>query len=181
MKNLIKLLFSAFLLIIVSINLYAQVEATSPASAQVEAALTLVREAGTEIDFGTLSATTSGDIILDPNDPHGASVNTGTNVDVARFNLGGANIPVNVTYDGIVLLTELGEGSSTMTMTPKVVGAPTLVGQITAGDISEFPAPNRITPIGGEYYFWIGGTIEAITNQVVGDYVGEFTLGIEYQ
>lgn len=174
MKNLVNFFLVFFLTITNITHLHSQVEATSPASAQVESALTLMREAGTEIDFGILSATTPGDIILDPRGSS-SNENTGTDTGVARFNLGGADIPVTVTYDMSVVLTS---GAATMIMTPIVVGGTTLGIQGTALEIQN---ANHITPESGEFYFWIGGIIPKLTNQILGEYLGEFKINVEYQ
>lgn len=186
MKNLVNFFLVFFLTITNITHLHSQVEATSPASAQVESALTLMREAGTEIDFGILSATTPGDIILDPRGSS-SNENTGTDTGVARFNLGGADQNVTLLYNATIDLEheDFGGGglpgvNAKLVMTPIINGDGFNTNQAIPND-SNIANGTQILPINGTYFFWVGGSIPQLEDVITGTYTGMLTFGVEYQ
>ena len=176
MKTTIKTILTLTLVMGLGIMAHAQKTATAPASATVLADLTITLD-GTqnEIAFGTLSANTPADVVLDANGT--ANANTGTVTNVARFDLAGANNAVTVTYDATVTLTETVTGTATMVMTPEVVGADVNTAQATATAV---PSLSTVTLASGVYFLWVGGTIPALANQDTGVYSGTFNIDVEY-
>jgi hypothetical protein len=165
----------------------AQKTSSAPASASVLANLTITLD-GTqdEIAFGTLSATTPGAVVLDANGATNA--NTGTVINVARFDLAGAAAAVTVSYDATVIITNLPTDpvpGSTMTITPEVVGAALSTAQATALGVgsgsqvtlADDPGTAGDAPV---YFLWVGGTIPALSSQPTGTYTGTFNIDVEY-
>lgn len=155
----------------------AQKTSTAPASATILADLTITLDATQdEIAFGNVSATTPGVIVLDANGADG-NANTGTTTNVAKFDLGGANSAVTVSYDATVTLTETIDALETMTMTPEVVGDADDAEQATAIAVG---SGTTVTLVSNAYFLWVGGTIPALTSQATGIYAGTFNIDVEY-
>lgn len=174
MKTTLKSFMMAALFVGLGSTAFAQQTATAPASAVILSDLTITLDgAQNEIDFGNISATTPGDVVLDANGT--ANANTGTATNVARFDLAGADNAVTVTYDPIVTLT--GSVAGTMDMTPEVVGAAENTAQGAAVDI---PSETTVLPTNNTYFLWVGGTIPALSNQDIGNYTGTFNIEVEY-
>lgn len=116
MKTTIKSILTLALVMGLGIMANAQKTSSAPASATVLADLTITLD-GTqnEIAFGTLSASTPAAVVLDANGT--ANANTGTVINVARFDLAGNNSAVTVNYVPTVTLTN-GTPADDMTMTP---------------------------------------------------------------
>lgn len=175
MKTTIKTVLTLTLVMGLGIMANAQQTATAPASATILSALTIDLDATQNaIAFGNISATTPGAIVLDANGVTNA--NTGTAINVARFDLAGADAGVTVSYDATVTLTEP-VSSETMIMTPEVVGDADSGNQASADPVT------TATPVvlaSNAYFIWVGGTIPAITNQEVGTYTGTFNIDVEY-
>lgn len=165
----------------------AQQTASAPSSAVILTDLTIALEAGSSINFGNVSATTPGTIILDANEV--TNSNTGTTTGVARFNItgeDGANITVD--YDATVNLivdTVVDPGDptagETIVMTPEVVGDADLDNQSTATSI----ASATTVEIGdasnvGLFYIWVGGSLPQLTGKGTGTYSGTFNISVEY-
>ena len=91
MKTILKSLVIAIFFVGLVSTSYAQKAATAPASAEILQDLTITLD-GTlnAINFGRVSSTTPGAIVLDANTA-ASNVNTGTVTNVAQFDLGGAN------------------------------------------------------------------------------------------
>ncbi|MFN3997628.1 DUF4402 domain-containing protein [Algoriphagus sp.] len=176
MKTILKSILTLGLAAGLGFAANAQKTAIAPASASVLADLTISLD-GTlnEIAFGNLSASTPDQIILDANGISNA--NTGSITKVAKFDLEGANVPVTVSYDATVTLTESIVGTATMIMTPQVVGAAVDTEQATAGTVT---SGNTVTLASGVYFLWVGGTIPALSSQATGVYEGTFNISVEY-
>lgn len=176
MKTILKSVLTLGLVVGLGFAANAQKTATAPASATVLADLTITLDATqNEIDFGNLSATTPGAIVLDANGITNA--NTGSVTNVARFDLGGANSAVTVSYDPIVTLSNTDPTPATMTMSPEVVGSAASANQETATAVA---SGSTVTLVANEYFLWVGGTIPVLTNQATGTYAGIFNISIEY-
>ncbi len=153
---------------------FAQQTATAPASAVVLSDLTINLDGvQNEINFGNLSSTTNGDVVLDANGTGNA--NTGTETNVARFDLVGANNEVTVSYDPTVTLSET--GGATMLMTPEVVGS---TKEAEQGAAVPVVSESTVVPANNAYFLWVGGTLPALTGQAVGTYTGTFNIAVEY-
>lgn len=188
MKTISKITLSLAVMLGLGIgSSYAQ-SATSPASLEIKTALTIDLEAGTEIDFGILSATTPGIVKLDPN-ATANNTNTGATTKVAQFNVTGAQgAAVVFTFDPTVTLTATsgaaltaGAGSTalTMTMTPLVVGDDTLADKANALALTS-TAVNLSSAATGLYYVWVGGTVPQLTGAATGEFAGTFNIAVDY-
>lgn len=174
----------AALLVGLGSTAFAQKTATAPATASILSDLTITLDATQNaINFGTVSASTPGEIVLDANGT--ANAHTGTVTNVARFDLAGAAAAeVTVGYDATVTLTETVDGVATMVMTPEVVGAATDALQASAEAIT-IAEPginlvlNAVSEV-GEYFIWVGGSIPQLSGKATGIYSGVFNINVEY-
>lgn len=174
MKTILKSLIIATFFVALAGTSYAQKAATAPASAEILQDLTLVLDGALNaINFGRISSTTPGAIVLSANNAAN-NINTGSVTNVAQFNLGGANGGVTVFYDPTVTLTS---GSDIMTVTTQVVGNASAANRATAGAVA---SGSTVTLVSNAFFLWVGGSIPALTNQVVGTYVGTFNVSAEY-
>ena len=163
----------------------AQKTSSAPASATILANLTITLD-GTqdEIAFGSLSATTPADVVLDAKGE--ANINTGTTTNVARFDLAGAAAAVTVSYDATVTLSNSDPTPATITMTPQVVGAEVATEQANASDVASgtqvtlVDNPATTSAVDPIYFLWIGGRITALSSQATGTYTGTFNISVEY-
>jgi hypothetical protein len=174
MKTILKSLIIATFFVALAGTSYAQKAATAPASAEILQDLVISLD-GTlnAINFGRVSSTTPGAIVLDANTAAN-NVNTGTVTNVAQFNLAGANGGVSVFYDPTVTLTS---GANTLTVTTQVVGDASAANRATAVPVA---SSSTVTLAANAYSLWIGGTIPALTAQAVGTYTGTFNISAEY-
>lgn len=185
MKTIFKSILTLGMVAGLGLAANAQKTASATASAEVLANLTITLD-GTqdEIAFGTLSASTTGAVVLDANGSTNA--NTGTVVNVARFNLAGAAASVTVSYDATVTLSNGGSTPATMTMTPEVVGAALSTAQAAAtavasgSQVTLADNPDTTPAFDPVYFLWVGGTIPALTGQATGTYTGTFNIDVEY-
>ncbi|MCF7826366.1 MAG: DUF4402 domain-containing protein [Candidatus Marinimicrobia bacterium] len=157
-------------------SVYAGDQAAASVEAVVQANLSLT--AVDSVNFGTLQPTSTPII-----DPTGSSHTDVTSPTVGSFDLTGAN-------DQVVTITEggnvtLGDGNShTMTFTPDLFGK-------ASDDASTSSAVGGTVTLSatGTYFFWLGGDLGTLTNQVAGSYSsevgsggsGSWTLDVEYQ
>lgn len=175
MKTILKSLMMAALFAGLGNTAYAQQTQTATASANVLTNLTIALD-GTKnaIDFGQLSATTPGIVVLDAKEL--VNANTGSVTKVATFNMTGADNAVTVSYDATVPMSTA-SGTETMTMTPEVLGAALVASQAGATPVG---SGTQITPASGAFFLWVGGTIPKLTNQETGIYSGTFNINVEY-
>jgi hypothetical protein len=175
MKTILKSLIIATFFVALAGTSYAQKAATAPASAEILQDLVITLD-GTlnAINFGRVSSTTPGAIVLDANSA-ASNINTGTVTNVAQFDLGGADGGVTVFYDPTVTLTS--GGGNTIPMTTEVVGS-----AIEANRASAVPVASgsTVTLVTNAFFLWVGGSLPALTNQVVGVYSGTFNISAEY-
>jgi uncharacterized protein (UPF0333 family) len=174
MKTTIKSLVVAFFLVGLSNVAFAQKTATANAAAEVLQDLEINLDATlNEINFGRISATTPGAVILDANDAAN-NQNTGSITNVARFQLVGANGGVTVFYDGTVILNS---GPDNITMTTQVVGDSNVANRLSAVAVA---SGSTVTLASNAYYLWIGGSLPTLTGQETGNYTGTFNISAEY-
>ena len=180
MKNVSKITLSLALMLGLGIASAHAQSATSDAKLEIKTALTITKETGTEINFGTLSAVTPGtdDIVLDAN-AAADNINTGATTNVARFNVSGqAGANVVFTYDASVTLTN-GTPANDITMTPLVVGAADSTARSTAAEVTATAVPLEATA--GTYFVWVGGEIlRFATAKATGTYTGTFNIAVDY-
>jgi hypothetical protein len=175
MKTILKSLVIAIFFVGLVSTSYAQKAATAPASAEILQDLTITLD-GTlnAINFGRVSSTTPGAIVLDANTA-ASNVNTGTVTNVALFELGGANGGVTVFYDPTVTLTS--GGGLTIVMTPEVIGDAVETNRATAIPVA---SGSTVTLADNAFFIWVGGALPALTAQGVGTYSGTFNISAEY-
>lgn len=175
MKKIFKTVLTLGLVAGLGFAANAQKATTAPASATILADLTITLDATQdEIAFGNVSATTPSAIVLDANGA--GNSNTGTETNVAKFDLAGANSAVTVSYDPTVTLTN-GTPADDITMTPQVVGDADDAEQANAVAVV---SGNTVTLAANVYFLWVGGTIPALTGQATGTYAGTFNINVEY-
>ena len=88
---------------------------------------------------------------------------------------------VGVTFPAMVSMT--GPGTA-LTFTPSVYGANNSGGQSSSTQVTSSTSVNLSGSTGsaGNYYFWLGGQLNAIpSGQTIGSYSGTFTLTVTYQ
>jgi hypothetical protein len=176
MKTTIKSTLTLAFVMGLGIMAHAQQTSLAPASATILSDLTIILDpTQNEIAFGNLSATTAGNVFLDPTGD--ANTNTGTTTNVARFDLAGANDAVTVSFDATVTLTENVIGTATMVMTPEVVGDAVATNQASATAVASL---STVTLASGVYFLWVGGTITQLSGQATGTYTGTFNIDVEY-
>lgn len=174
MKTILKSLVIAIFFVGLVSTSYAQKAATAPASAEILQDLIIALD-GTlnSINFGRVSSTTPGNIVLDANTAAN-NINTGTATNVAQFNLSGASGPVTVFYDPTVVLSS---GLNTMTVTTQVVGNALAANRAAAVPVA---SSSTVTLASNAFFLWIGGSIPALTAQPTGTYAGTFNISAEY-
>lgn len=186
MKTLLKSVLTLGLVAGMTIAANAQKTSSAPASATILANLTIALD-GTqdEIAFGTLSASTPSNVVLDANGT--TNFNTGTLTNVARFDLAGAASSVTVSYGATVVLSNGDPTPATITMTPEVVGAAvsTPTAQAAATGVasgSQVMLVDNIdtAPNDPVFFLWVGGSINALASQPTGTYTGTFNIEVEY-
>jgi hypothetical protein len=176
MKTTLKSILTLALVMGLGIMAHAQKTLSASASAIILADLTITLAGDQdEIRFGNLSSNTPGEVVLDANGNTNENANTGTDTDVARFELAGADNPVTVRFDTYVDL--LNDAGDNMRMTPKVVGATVNTAQATASAVG---IGDQVNIVAGAYFLWVGGTIDQLTDQPMGDYSGTFNIDVEY-
>jgi hypothetical protein len=150
------------------------------ASAEILSALSLTKN--TDINFGSLSASTPGVVFLDPTGV--ANTNTGVTTSVGKFTLlGGLGADVKVSWPATIILqgdqapadqityqilvhgsnTDLASGSSSL-------GAQ---GVGTTADII-------LEAVTGNYFLYVGGGFPALIAQPTGTYTGTANFTVEY-
>jgi hypothetical protein len=151
------------------------------ASAEILDALMLTKN--TDINFGTLSASTPGAVFLDPRGT--ANENTGVTTSVGKFTLNGSNsASVKVSWPATIILSDLDE------IEPNTI----TYGLLVNG--SDMDTPSSSTPFGtqgvtttknvtlheanGEYFLYIGGGFAALDGQTPGIYTGTANFTVEY-
>ena len=150
------------------------------ASAEILSALTLTKN--TDINFGTLSASTPGAVFLDPTGA--ANENTGVTTTVGKFTLlGSLGAEVKVSWPATIILQ----------------GDQALIDQITyqllvhgndedaAGTSSSLGAQGVATTddvtldaTSGNYFLYVGGGFPALSAQATGIYTGTANFTVEY-
>lgn len=147
----------------------AATTATSDAtgSATVLHPLTVVKSA--DLDFGTIIVAGAGTAVLDPTSgaitTTGALTLSGTAAHPARFTTTGSrnsNVHLRVPQQPVTL-TRVG-GTETMTVSNFTVDG----------------ATNRKIPQSQTFDFAVGGTLAVAAGQAEGNYVGTFTMTVQY-
>jgi Domain of unknown function (DUF4402) len=133
-----------------------------------------------ELEFGTLLAgPTAGIVIVSPTGARtatGGVTLVGGLVQPARFaGRGSLNQTVLISLTASPATLQRTGGTETMTLDQLVIGStPTVV-------LTTTPQSFRITSPTGIFNFPIGGRLSVNANQVPGDYVGTFSVTLNYQ
>lgn len=148
------------------------------ASAEVMAALVLVKDR--DVNFGNISATTPGDIFLDPQEV--GSSNIGTAGDAGKFTLTAAtNQSVRFGWPLSIDLVNDEDADEKLVMTLAVSGAATDTQSSTIDlTLNAGGAVDVTTSAEGNYFLYVGGTIPQITGKATGTYSGTANFTVEY-
>lgn len=137
--------------------------ANANVTATIQQGLSISLVAGTSIDFGTITATSS---TQNPSVTPDAGANFHVN--------GQSSTPVTVTYSNVTLSDG---GTNTMTFTPNV--------EYTSGSTyssgTAIASGSTCTLSGtGDVYLWAGGSLAVAASQAAGSYSGTFTVSVAY-
>lgn len=151
------------------------------ASATILGALTLEKMA--DINFGAISATTPGDVFLNPTG--GLNRNTGAITTVGKFLLlGNPTSSVKVSWPATLDLTStIGLVTSTIRYELLVHGNNTDLASGSASlgtQGSATTAPVVLNPTGGTYFLYVGGGFPALVTQPTGLYTATANFTVEY-
>ncbi|WP_026947040.1 DUF4402 domain-containing protein [Algoriphagus marincola] len=190
MKTNVKFLSLAFVMMVMSFGLKAQITGDITASAEVQTALTLTKDV--DIDFGTISATTPGVVTLDPTGA--ASANVGTSATVGKFTIGGGdNASVKITWPASVNLVGTNNPTNEMVYSVLVHGNTTddAAGSASLGAVGvATTADVNLSSPDGDYFLYVGGNLApkgtaagagaALNSQGVDTYAATLTFQLEY-
>lgn len=176
--TIIKTILPLFVVIGMAGAVQAQATASASASATITTALTLTKNA--DIDFGTVSATTSSPVKLDPVDISN-STNVGSSAALGQFTVGAANTAlIDLTFDAQVTLTD---GSNSLFLLTEVAGSTDGSSFTTLGSSGS----TQFTTSGsGAYTLRVGGELSqstssaSLNNAATGTYTGTFNASIIY-
>lgn len=182
MKKLVKIFVVAAFALGFGVTAQAQVtnvvNTTMNAEAEVLAALELVRDRN--VVFGNISATTPGDIFLDPQEV--ASTNIGTSADAGKFTLTAAlNQSVRFGWPLTIDLVNDEDSNEKLVMTLAVSGDDEDTQSATA-DLTLTSGAVSVTTgeLTGKYFLYVGGTIPKLTSKATGTYTGTALFTVEY-
>lgn len=176
MKNIFKSLMIVVLFVGLGSSAFAQENANITASATVLTALSITGDV--HMNFGNISATTGGDVYLDP--IGAASTYVGTTAVVGEFTIAGANsTSLLISWGDAVTLTETVTGTATMTLDVAISGSD--ADTQSASTLLDTPAgTSRTTNATGAYYLWAGGSLGTLNAQDTGTYEGTVTVTVAY-
>lgn len=184
MKNLIKLTLLILGLSGWMLNSYAQ----STESVEVGVLTTVLNELtltkSTNVNFGRLSATTSGIVFLDPQETNHNFV--GTNANIGKVIISGAySQSIKISWPTSVTLSDDGSPANTLVWNTQVNGNNTDESS-TSTELTD-GGDNVTTSNTGNYYLFIGGqlggiagTPAALSQQQTGSYSGTANFTVEY-
>ena len=181
MKNLVKVLFAAFVLVAVSSGAFAQTDAS--VTANVVTTLTVTKNA--DIKFGQISTGTAPVLSADSD----TKTAVGSNASLGKFTVTGtARATVKVSYAAVTLLNGVNGVDGELTFTPSVYRT-----ELTAATFGDIALPSEQTytinssisdAVPGTDHIFIGGilgTIPALSDTFkAGTYTGTFTLIATY-
>lgn len=176
--TIIKTILPLFVVIGMAGAVQAQATASASASATITTALTLTKNA--DIDFGTVSATTSSVVYLDPADISN-STNVGSSAALGQFTVGAAITDViDLTFDAQVNLTD---GSNNLYLLTEVAGS---MDGSSFTSLGTSGSTQFTTSGSGAYTLRVGGELSQSTSSgnlssvPTGTYTGTFNASIIY-
>ncbi|MCK9327208.1 MAG: DUF4402 domain-containing protein [Bacteroidales bacterium] len=173
MKNIFKSLMIVVLFVGLGSSAFAQENDNIKASATVMTALSITGDV--DMNFGNISATTDGDVYLDPKGA--ASTYVGAQAVAGKFIIAGANsTDLLISWGGSVPLTS---GANTMNLNVAIFGFD--ADTQSASTLLDTPAGTLRTTSGtGNYYLWAGGSLGKLTAKAIGTYEGTVTVTVAY-
>jgi len=176
MKNIFKSLMIVVLFVGLGSSAFAQENDNIKASATVMTALSITGDV--DMNFGNISATTDGDVYLDPRGA--ASTYVGTTAVEGEFTIAGADsTSLLSSWEDAVTLTEKVTGTATMNLVVAISGSD--ADTQSASTLLDTPAGTLRTTSGtGNYYLWAGGSLGKLTAKAIGTYEGTVTVTVAY-
>ena len=178
MKNIFKSLMIFVLFVGLGSSAFAQTgeNANITAHATVLTALSITGEV--DMDFGNISATTGGDVYLDP--IGAASTYVGTFAVEGEFTIAGANsTSLLISWEDAVTMTETVTGTATMNLDVAISGSDADT-QLASTLLVTPAGTSRTTSATGTYYLWAGGSLGTLNAQDTGTYEGTVTVTVAY-
>jgi len=178
MKNIFKSLMIVVLFVGLGSSAFAQTgeNANITANATVLTALSITGEV--DMDFGNISATTGGDVYLDP--IGAASTYVGTFAVEGEFTITGANnTSLLISWEDAVTMTETVTGTATMNLDVAISGSDADT-QLASTLLVTPAGTSRTTSATGTYYLWAGGSLGTLNSQTTGTYEGTVTVTVAY-
>lgn len=176
MKNIFKSLMIVVLFVGLGASAFAQENDNIKASATVMTALSITGDV--DMDFGNISATTDGNVYLDPIGE--ASTYVGVNPVEGEFTIQGANSgSVQISWIDAVTLTEKIVGTATMVLDVAISGLDADT-QASSTLLATPAGTSKTLSAGGAYYLWVGGSLGTLNNQTTGTYEGTVTVTVAY-
>ena len=179
--TIIKTILPLFVVIGMAGAVQAQATASASASATITTALTLTKNA--DIDFGTVSATTSSVVYLDPAD-RSNSTNVGSSAALGQFTVGAAVTDViDLTFDAQVTLTDGSQNPNSLYLLTEVAGSTDGTNFTSLGTLG---TAQFTTNGSGAYTLRVGGELSQSTSSgnlssvPTGTYTGTFNASIIY-
>lgn len=177
MKKLVRsFLFIALFSTIFFFNVNSQTHESTTLSvnATVLSALSITNDA--DADFGNISATTTGEVFLDP---QGASSSyVGATATAGQLSVAGNGTQsILIGWPSTITLSD-GAGND-MTLTLAVSGKGT-DSQSESTDLSLDGNYSTVSLVLGAYYLWVGGSLGTLNNQPSGVYTGTADFTVEY-
>ena len=129
-----------------------------------------------DVNFGNISATTTGEVFLDPQGV--ASNYVGTAASAGKLTItGDGTQSIRVGWPGSVTLTD--DDSHELTLTFAVAGSGT-DNQTNSEDLQLEGGYSSVNLGMGAYYIWVGGSLGTLDSQSPGTYTGTADFTIEY-
>lgn len=182
--TIIKTILPLFVVIGMAGAVQAQVSATASASANITTALALTKDA--DINFGTVAATTTAPVYLDPTDVS-QSTNVGNSRTLGEFTVGAANASViDLTFDQKVTLSD--GPTNNLYLLAQVAGSES---GTNMADLGATGTAQLTTSSGGAFKLAIGGYLVEdgsdtfaspgnLSGIPTGNYTGTFNASIIY-
>ncbi|MCF8294916.1 MAG: DUF4402 domain-containing protein [Bacteroidales bacterium] len=161
-------------------NAQTNISANIAASAEVMTALTITKNV--DVNFGKISSTTPGNVVLDPtgvtNDAYVGETRTKGKFTISAANTSSIEInwPATLTLEADAP-TQAIPGYTDLTLTFDVNGYTTDVPASSA----DLTTPANVTCSGsGAYFLFVGGSLGTLSSQTPGLYEGTATFTVEY-
>ena len=128
-----------------------------------------------DVSFGNISATTTGEVFLDPQG--NAHSYVGATATVGKFTITGDGNQIRVGWPESIILDDGATNEMTLTFSVSGFGTDT---QSSSTDLTTENGFSIVTIETGAYYLWVGGSLGTLTNQTSGTYTGTADFTVEY-